>query len=100
MRRRAFITLVSSAVAWPLAARAQRPTMPLIGFLAPLSQTAQSTWTAAFVERMREHGWIEGRTVAIEYRWAEGRGERFAEIATEFIRLKVDVIVTAGTDAV
>jgi len=60
----------------------------------------QSTWTAAFVQRMREHGWIEDRTVVIEYRWAEGRGERFAEIATEFVRLKVDIIVTAGTDAV
>jgi putative tryptophan/tyrosine transport system substrate-binding protein len=64
------------------------------------SQSAQSTWTAAFVQRMREHGWIEGRTVAIEYRWAEGRRERFAEIAAEFVRLNVDVIVTAGTDAV
>ena len=69
--------------------------MPVVGFLGSLSQSAQSTWTAAFVQRMREHGWIEGRTVAIEYRWAEGRGERFAEIAAEFVRLKVDVIVTA-----
>jgi putative ABC transport system substrate-binding protein len=71
-----------------------------IGFLGSLSPSAQSTWTAAFVQRMRERGWIEGRTVAIEYRWAEGRSERFAEIAAEFVRLKVDVIVTAGTDAV
>src|SRR5271166_3495342 len=101
MRRREFITLIGgAAAAWPLAGRAQQPPMPVIGFLGSLSQTAQSTWTAAFVERMREHGWIEGRTVAIEYRWAEGRSERFAEIATEFIRLKVDVILTAGTDAV
>jgi putative ABC transport system substrate-binding protein len=74
--------------------------VPTIGFLGSLSQSAQSTWTAAFVQRMREHGWIEDRTVVIEYRWAEGRGERFAEIATEFVGLKVDVIVTAGTDAV
>jgi putative ABC transport system substrate-binding protein len=74
--------------------------VPTIGFLGSLSQSAQGTWTAAFVKRMREHGWIEDRTVAIEYRWAEGRGERFAEIAAEFVRLKVDVIVTAGTDAV
>src|SRR6266404_8263340 len=101
MRRRNFIALLgSAAVAWPLAARAQRPEkVPTIGFLGPLSQSAQSTWTAAFVQRMREHGWIEGRTVAIEYRWAEGRRERFAEIAAEFVRLKVDVIVTGG-DAV
>ena len=54
---------------------------------------------AAFVQRLRELGWIEGRNVAIEYRWAEGRSERFAEIAAEFVRLKVDVIVTAGTAA-
>ena len=100
MRRREFVTLLGGAAAWPLSARAQQPPMPVIGFLGSLSQTAQSTWTAAFVERMREHGWIEGRTVAIKYRWAEGRSERFAEIATEFIRLKVDVILTAGVDAV
>jgi putative tryptophan/tyrosine transport system substrate-binding protein len=74
--------------------------VPTIGFLGSLSQSAQSTWTAAFVQRMREHGWIEDRTVVIEYRWAEGRRERFAEIANEFVRLKVDLIVTAGTDAV
>jgi putative ABC transport system substrate-binding protein len=64
------------------------------------SQSAQSTWTAAFVQRMREHGWIEDRTVKIEYRWAEGRSDRFSAIASEFVRMNVDVIVTAGTDAV
>ena len=100
IRRREFITLLSGAAAWPLGVRAQEPAMPVVGFLGSLSQSAQSTWTAAFVQRMREHGWIEGRTVAIEYRWAEGRGDRFAEIAAEFVRLKVNVIVTAGTDAV
>ena len=101
MKRREFITLLGGAVGWPLVADAQRPQkVPTIGFLGSLSQSAQSTWTAAFVQRMREHGWIEGRTVAIEYRWAEGRRERFAEIAAEFVRLNVDVIVTAGTDAV
>jgi putative ABC transport system substrate-binding protein len=102
MRRRDFIALIGGAAAgWPLAVRAQQPgKLPTIGFLGSLSPSAQSTWTAAFVQRMREHGWIEDRTVAIEYRWAEGRGERFAEIATEFVRLKVDVIVTAGTEAV
>lgn len=102
VRRREFIIFLGGAAAtWPLPARAQRPEkVPTIGFLGSLSQSAQSTWTAAFAQRMREHGWIEGRTVAIEYRWAEGRSERFAEIAAEFVRLKVDVIVTAGTDAV
>jgi putative ABC transport system substrate-binding protein len=101
MRRREFITLLGgAAVGWPLAARAHQAKLPTIGFLGSLSQSAQSAWTAAFVQRMREHGWIEDHTVAIEYRWAEGRGERFAEIAAEFVRLKVDVIVTAGTDAV
>src|SRR5499433_4623918 len=100
MKRRAFITLLGgAATAWPFTARAQHK-IPTIGFLGSLSQSAQSTWTAPFVQRMREHGWIEDRTVVIEYRWAEGRGERFAEIATEFVRLKVDIIVTAGTDAV
>src|SRR5215510_3247659 len=100
IRRREFITLLGGAAAmWPIAARAQQPAIPVVGFLGSLSQSAQSTWTAAFVQRMREHGWIEDRTVAIEYRWAEGRRERFAEIATEFVRLKVDVIVTGGDAA-
>ncbi len=101
-RRREFITLLGggAAVAWPLAARAQPAKLPTIGFLGPLTPSVQSKWTAAFVQRMREHGWIEGRTVATEYRWADGRSERFAEIAAEFVRLKVSVIVTAGTAAV
>jgi putative ABC transport system substrate-binding protein len=73
---------------------------PTIGFLGPLTQSTMNLWTAAFVQRMREHGWIEGRTIAIEYRWAEGRSERYAEIIAEFVRLKVDVIVTGGTAAV
>lgn len=102
MRRREFITILGvAAVASPLAARAQHPAnLPTIGILGPLSRSAQSEWITAFVQGMREHGWIEGRTVAIEYRWAEGRSERFAEIAAEFVRLKVDVIVTASTPAV
>ncbi len=100
MRRRQFITLIGGAAAWPLAARAQQGKPPTIGFLGPLTQAAQSKWTAAFVERLREHGWIEGRTVAIEYRWADGRSDRLAEILAEFIRLKVALIVTGGTAAV
>jgi putative tryptophan/tyrosine transport system substrate-binding protein len=98
MQRREFITLLGgAAAAWPLAVRAQPAKLPTIGFLGPLSASTQLEWTAAFVGRMRELGWIEGRTVAIEYRWAEGRRNRIAEIAAEFVGLKVDVIVTAGT---
>ena len=83
--------------AWPVAARAQQSgKLPTIGFLGT-DATSWSPWTAAFVERLRELGWIEGRTIAIEYRWSEGRPERNAEIAAEFVRLKVDVIVTFGT---
>jgi putative tryptophan/tyrosine transport system substrate-binding protein len=95
MRRREFITLLGGAAAWPIAARAQQPAkLPTIGFLGATTTSAQSQSTAAFVQRLRELGWIEGRTVAIEVRWAEGRSERYAEIAAEFVRLKVDVIVT------
>jgi ABC-type uncharacterized transport system substrate-binding protein len=98
LKRREFITLIgSAAAAWPLAARAQQAAMPVIGFLGANTPSAQSQWTAAFVQRLRELGWIEGRNIAIEYRWAEGRTERFAEIAADFVRLKVDVIATAGT---
>jgi putative ABC transport system substrate-binding protein len=98
-RRRDFITLVGGiTAAWPLTARAQQPAkLPTIGFLGAATASARSQWVAAFVQRLRELGWIEGRTVAIEYRWAEGRSERFAEIAAEFVRLKVDVIVTYAT---
>ena len=102
VQRRTFITLLGGAVAaWPLAARAQQPTkVPTIGLLGQSTRSAANEWTAAFVQRLRELGWIEGRTIAVEYRWAEGREERFAEIAAEFVRLKVDVIVTSGTPAV
>jgi putative ABC transport system substrate-binding protein len=102
IRRREFIFILGgAAAAWPLAVRAQPPTkLSTIGFLGPTTPAAQSQWVAAFLQRLRELGWIEGRTFAIEYRWAEGRAERFAEIATEFVRLKVDVIVTYGTPQV
>jgi putative ABC transport system substrate-binding protein len=97
IRRREFITLLGgAAVAWPLAARAQRP-KPIIGILGASTRSNWSHWTAAFVQRMGELGWIEGHTVAIEYRWAEGRSDRFRDIAAEFVRLKVDVIVTVGS---
>jgi putative ABC transport system substrate-binding protein len=102
MKRREFITFLGGAAAspmlWPLTARAQQARkLPTIGFLGSTTPTAQSRWIAAFVQRLRENGWIEGRTIAIEYRYAEGRTERYTEIAAEFVRLKVDVIVTYGT---
>src|SRR5262245_27362788 len=98
LKRREFISLLGGAAAWPLAARAQQPArLPTVGFLGGTSPSVVSQSVAAFVQRLRELGWVEGRNVAIEYRWAEGRSERFAEIAAEFVRLKVDVIVTVGS---
>jgi putative ABC transport system substrate-binding protein len=98
MRRREFITLVVGAAAtWPLTAPAQQTGKPpIVGFLGA-SASGFAPWAAAFVARMRELGWVEGRTIAIEYRWSEGRPERYAEIAAEFVRLKVDVILTVGS---
>jgi putative ABC transport system substrate-binding protein len=102
MDRRTFLTVVGGSIlAAPLAAEGQQPgKLPVIGYLGANTPSAESQRIAAFVQRLRELGWIEGRTIAIEVRWAEGRNERFAEIAAEFVRLKVDVIVTAGTAAV
>ena len=103
MRRRDFIKVLGSTVAWPLAARAQQPgRLPTIGFLGAswASQSGEGQRLVAFLERLHELGWFEGRTLSIEYRWAEGRNERFTEIASEFARLKVDIIVTYSTPAV
>jgi putative ABC transport system substrate-binding protein len=97
MRRREFITLLSGAATWPLAARAQQPRMPVIGFLGAATPAVARQWFTVFAVRLAELGWVEGRNVTIEIRWAEGRGERAAEIAAEFVRLKVDVIATWGT---
>ena len=99
MRRREFITLVGgTGTVWPLAARAQQAAkLPTIGFLGANNASFAMASIDAFVQRLRELGWIENRTVAIEYRWAEGREARFAEIAAEFVRLKVDVILTYAT---
>jgi hypothetical protein len=74
--------------------------LPIIGFFGQSTRSAASEWAAAFVQRLRELGWTDGRNVAIEYRWGGGRNERFAEIATEFVRLKVDIIVTSGTPTI
>jgi putative tryptophan/tyrosine transport system substrate-binding protein len=100
VQRRQFIAGLGSAAAWPLAARAQQARkLPTIGLMGATTPSAQTRWTAAFVQRLRDLNWIEGRTVTIEYRWSEGRSERLAEIAAEFVRLKVDVIVTPGGGA-
>jgi putative ABC transport system substrate-binding protein len=99
--RREFMTLLGgAAAAWPLAAGAQPGKLPTIGFLGAATPLSWSQWTAAFVQRLRELGWVDGRTVTIEYRWAEGRSDRYTEIAAEFVRLKVDVIVTVGSAVV
>src|SRR5262249_23649061 len=98
MRRRDFITLLGGAAAWPLAARAQAPKLPTIGYLGLGTLATESQRMAAFVQRLRELGWIEGRTVAIAYHWADGRRELMAEIVAEFVRLKVDVIFAGGTE--
>jgi putative ABC transport system substrate-binding protein len=98
IKRRDVVTLLGGAAAWPLAARAQPAgKLPTIGCLGPGTSATQSQLVAAFVQRLRELGWIEGRTVAIEVRWAEGRSERAVEIAADFVRMKVDALVTAGT---
>jgi putative ABC transport system substrate-binding protein len=101
MRRRKFITLLGgAAVAWPLTAGAQQTAkLPTIGYLGGGGPISQRAWVDAFAQRLRELGWVEGRNVAIEYRWGEGRPERYAEIAAEFVRLKVDVIFAGGTEA-
>ena len=100
MRRREFISLLGGATAWPLSARAQQTRrLRTIGFLGAATAVVWAPWTAAFEKRLDELGWMKGRTVAIEYRWAEGRSERFTEIATEFVRFNVDAIVTAGTES-
>jgi len=101
MRRRQFICIVGGAAGtWPLLARAQQPAkLPTIGFLGTSTSAAWGPWIAAFMQRLRELGWIEGRTIAFEVRWAEGDTERFESIAAELVRLKVDVMVTSGAAA-
>jgi putative ABC transport system substrate-binding protein len=99
VRRRAFITLLGGATAWPLAVRGQQARVPTIGYLGSGTPYSLRTWVIAFVQRLRELNWIEDRTVTIEYRWAEGLPERFAEIATEFVERRVDVIFAVGTEA-
>jgi putative tryptophan/tyrosine transport system substrate-binding protein len=101
MRRRDFIKFTLGSAAWPLTARTgQAATLPTIGFLGSTTASIASSWVAAFVQRLRELGWIEGDTVAIEFRWAEGRKQRADELAAELVKLQVDVIMTYGTQTV
>jgi putative tryptophan/tyrosine transport system substrate-binding protein len=102
MRRREFMTLLGGmAATWPLAARAQQPgKSATIGYLGATTPSVEHEWLSAFLEGLRSLGWVEGRNIAIEYRWTDGRSERFAEMATELVRKNVDVIVTYGTPAV
>ena len=98
VKRRDFIALLGGAAAWPLAARAQQPAkLPIIGYMGQGTPAAEAKRVAAFVERLRELSWIEGRTIVIEYRWTDGRSDLAADIAAEFARRKVDIIVTSGT---
>src|SRR5262249_17121380 len=97
MRRREFVTLIVGAAAtWPVTTTAQQTgKLPIVGFLGA-SAAGFAPWAAAFVARMRELGWVEGHTIAIEYRWSEGRPERYAEISAEFVRVKINVILKVG----
>ena len=98
MKRREFLGVMSGAAVWPFSARAQQSgRLPTIGFLGANTAVAQREFTDAFVQRLRELGWIEGRNVAIEYRWAEGRFDRSPAIIAELLGLKVDIIVTHAT---
>src|SRR5215469_5766527 len=95
IRRREFISLLGGAAAWPLAARAQQmANLRAVGFLGAGSPATADVWLAAFMSRLRELGWIEGHNINVDVRWAEGRNDRSADIAAEFVKLKVDVIIT------
>jgi putative ABC transport system substrate-binding protein len=96
MRRREFLGAMGGMAVWPLTTQAQTNTKPIVGFLGPAAALPMKGWANAFVLRMAERGWKDGETVAIEFRWADGRLDRAVEIAAEFVKQNVNVIVTAG----
>src|SRR5262245_63234616 len=99
MKRRDFITLLGGAAAWPVAARAQQPAMPVIGFLGGANPVGYAVPIEALRSGLREHGYLEEQNIKIEYRWAHGQYERLPALAADQVNRKVDIIITQGTPA-
>src|SRR5260370_31322516 len=97
MKRREFITIIGGEAAWPLAASAQRPSIPVIGFLGSTSPDLYADRLHVFLQGLNETGYVEGRNVAIEFRWAEGHYDRLSDLVADLVRRQVTVIVAAGT---
>ena len=99
MRRREFISLVGGTAAWPFAVRAQQPAYPVIGFLSPTSSTAHAAYLAGFLQGLGETGYVEGRNVAIDYRWAEDQLDRLPAMAAQLVDRRVSVILASANSA-